>query len=185
MFRYLLVVLFVALIGAIWLIFYQFKALNEEILDVHTRVDRMERQAGGGEDEERPADKKVDELAVLERIQKLEAEIAARPQGTGDPVNPAEMVRPQPKPILVRKYTNQADGKTVDAQLVAVDGANVTIRRIDGKEFTFPIARLTRDDQIYIAEHAASIDALSAGGGSEVESSDNTFGFDGFFDDGN
>lgn len=40
-------------------------------------------------------------------------------------------------------------GRTVEAEFVAVDAENVRIRRTDGQEFTFSLARLSAEDRAY------------------------------------
>ncbi len=174
--NYLLGGLIALFLGAIWVGLNKFGALNEQVYYLGVKVEKLGKQTQGkavvkNEPESKDQDP-ADVKAMQERIGKLEADIAALQQTGEKPAKSVEPARPEPKPIVVRKFTNRVDGKTIDAQLVAVDGIKVTIRRIDGQEFTLPIARLTPEDQIYIAEHAASIVPVSAQEGGSKPASD-------------
>jgi hypothetical protein len=48
-----------------------------------------------------------------------------------------------------RTFTS-AQGKTVQAKLVAVQGVNVTIETANGQKFTLPVASLSAADQEYL-----------------------------------
>lgn len=48
-----------------------------------------------------------------------------------------------------RMFKDQS-GRTIDAEIVAKAGGEVTIRRADGKEFVIPVARLSPEDQAFI-----------------------------------
>lgn len=48
-----------------------------------------------------------------------------------------------------RNWTDR-DGRTVEAELVRADEANVVIRRADGREFTLPRARLSEEDLAFV-----------------------------------
>lgn len=192
--RNLLSALIVALIGAIWLGYHQFGKLNDQIFELATRVAEIEGPSADALKESEDGE------TILERVQKLEWEITALKKQTvatgsqqtvaPDALEPVKETRPQIKPIHVRKFTNRANLKTIDALLVAVKGPNVTIRRIDGKQFTFPIARLSHEDQIYIAEHADSIPPASSPViNPDASANGGTFGgnfdFNTLFDDAN
>ncbi len=187
--NYLLGGLVALFLGAIWVGLNKFGALDEQVYYLGVKVEKFDKQTQGkaavkNKPESKDQDR-VDVKAMQERIGKLEADIAALQQTGAKPaksVEPARPERPEPKPIVVRKFTSRADGKIIDAQLVAVDGVKVTIRRIDGQEFTLPIAKLTPEDQIYIAEHAASIVPVSAQeGGSKPASDGEKINFDDIF----
>ncbi|MBP7949665.1 MAG: hypothetical protein KA004_08415 [Verrucomicrobiales bacterium] len=57
----------------------------------------------------------------------------------------------------VRKWTSADDPtKTFDGEFVEAKGDMVTIKRKSGKPQTFPAAKLSKEDQDYIAQQAAS-----------------------------
>lgn len=159
--RHLLSALIAALIALVWIGFLQYRKLNDRLTSFTERLADVEAQSADGRDEEGA------DAELRQRIEELESKISGLQeisglQGSVDSDKAASGAGHAPataKPITVRKFTNQASGKSVEARLTAVNGPDVTIRRIDGKEFTFPIARLTRADQIYIAEHADSLEA--------------------------
>jgi len=66
------------------------------------------------------------------------------------------LLAPEEKPAATVEQTVRAftsiDGKIVEAQILDAVGANVTIRRIDGVEFTIPLPMLVKEDQVFIAE---------------------------------
>lgn len=53
----------------------------------------------------------------------------------------------------MRTWTN-ADGKTVEAELVSFDGEKVTIKNKAGKRFTFEKTKLSQNDLAYLDEYA-------------------------------
>lgn len=54
-----------------------------------------------------------------------------------------------PSSAHARLFKDQA-GRTIDAEIVGKEGAKVTIKRSDGKEFVVPIETLSQEDQKYI-----------------------------------
>jgi mercuric ion binding protein len=50
-----------------------------------------------------------------------------------------------------RTWTDSASGKTIEGELVSVDGDKVTLKRGDGKTFTTEISRFSAGDQKFIA----------------------------------
>jgi hypothetical protein len=54
-----------------------------------------------------------------------------------------------------RNWTN-ADGKSIDAELIKVDGDKVTFRLRDGSTSVYPHAKLSESDREYITNHPAS-----------------------------
>ncbi len=53
--------------------------------------------------------------------------------------------------LEARTWTS-LDGKTIEAEFVKVDKANVTLKRSDGKSFTLPVNKLSEKDNKYITE---------------------------------
>jgi len=180
MFNYVFGGLVAIVIGVTWVGFHKYGTLKDQVGYLTAKLEKLEEQPADQMSDEGDGDGGEALGAIVERLEKLEAESTAQ-QGTDD-AREVKIVQPEPKPVVVRKFTNQADGKTIDAQLVAVDGTNVTIRRIDGQEFTFPIARLTRDDQVYITEHASSLEHKEAED-SGTSSNGEDLDFGSFFDE--
>jgi copper chaperone CopZ len=58
-----------------------------------------------------------------------------------------------------RTWTDAESGKTIEGELVSVDGEKVTLKRADGKTFTLDASRFSADDQEYIAAHDTPSDA--------------------------
>ena len=51
-----------------------------------------------------------------------------------------------------RTWTS-ADGRTIEAEFISADSANVTIKRADGRTFTLPLSRLSPADQDFDDTH--------------------------------
>lgn len=60
-----------------------------------------------------------------------------------------------------RTFTNSA-GKTIQAKVIAVSGANVTIQMASGQQFTLPVASLSAADQEYLKKAPAPVAAKPA-----------------------
>ena len=59
-------------------------------------------------------------------------------------------------PAHARTWT-ATDGRTLEAEFVSATDTKVTLRRdSDGKEFTLPLSRLSKEDQTFIKEKAAA-----------------------------
>ncbi len=52
-------------------------------------------------------------------------------------------------PSRAREFTS-ADGRRIEAEVVAVKGETVTIRRSDGKDYTLGLALFSPADQTYL-----------------------------------
>ncbi|MEM8953062.1 MAG: cation transporter [Verrucomicrobiota bacterium] len=52
-----------------------------------------------------------------------------------------------------RTWTEAQSGKTIDGELISIDGEQATLKRSDGKTFTVDISRFTAEDQEYIKEN--------------------------------
>ncbi|MCB1092799.1 MAG: hypothetical protein KDL87_14785, partial [Verrucomicrobiae bacterium] len=53
-----------------------------------------------------------------------------------------------------RLWTNAANGRTVEAVLLAVEGTNIRFRTKDDRVFTLPVSRLVQSDQEFVANWA-------------------------------
>lgn len=69
---------------------------------------------------------------------------------------------PIPLHAEFRNWTN-ADGKNVDAELVKVDGDNVTFRLRNGSTTTYPQTKLSEADRDYIAKNPPAAPSAPAG----------------------
>ena len=78
-----------------------------------------------------------------------------------EPIEAKVLPVPEKKAPTVRRFTS-ADGKTISAQILSAEGRNVSIRRVDGEEFTVPVTMFVEADQVYIAEWRAENGAPSA-----------------------
>jgi copper chaperone CopZ len=58
-----------------------------------------------------------------------------------------------------RTWTDAESGKTIEGELVSVDGEKVTLKRADGKTFTLDASRFSADDQEFIAAQDTPSDA--------------------------
>ncbi|MEM7143719.1 MAG: cation transporter [Verrucomicrobiota bacterium] len=52
-----------------------------------------------------------------------------------------------------RTWTDAESGKTIDGELISIDGEQATLKRSDGKTFTVDISRFIEADQVYIKEN--------------------------------
>ena len=50
-----------------------------------------------------------------------------------------------------RTWTS-ADNKTIEAEFISADSANVTIKRTDGRTFTLPLSKLSQADQDFVVD---------------------------------
>jgi copper chaperone CopZ len=53
-----------------------------------------------------------------------------------------------------RTWTDAESGKTIEGELISVDGEKVTLKRADGKTFTLEVARFSAADQEFIEANA-------------------------------
>jgi copper chaperone CopZ len=58
-----------------------------------------------------------------------------------------------------RTWTDAESGKTIEGELVSVDGEKVTLKRADGKTFTLDASRFSAADQEFIAAQDTPSDA--------------------------
>lgn len=61
----------------------------------------------------------------------------------------------------IRTFTDK-EGQSVRGELIKVEGENITIRREDGRQFTFPIARLNASDQQSLRTESGPAPAASS-----------------------
>jgi uncharacterized protein (TIGR03067 family) len=71
--------------------------------------------------------------------------------------------------LHARTWTESASGRTVEADFVRVDGANVIMRMANGSTVPFPIARLSAADQEFVKQQSSS-----TGGGTSTAKSEET-----------
>jgi len=76
------------------------------------------------------------------------------------PEEPA--VLDEPKEPELREFTDSSGKFRVTATFVSADATNVKLRRLDGKEVTVPIARLSEGDQAWIAQQSQDVDSRSS-----------------------
>lgn len=90
-----------------------------------------------------------DELALLENWIKEGANLA----GGGAAPAPAPAMAPATMPA-VQSWTS-SDGKVIQASFISLAGENLTLKRADGQEFTFPLSRLSAESQAQARAAAA------------------------------
>lgn len=74
----------------------------------------------------------------------LETQTPALDGSTPQPPNRTKLVP------TMRAWTDRASGRKVDAVLVEVKGNQVCLRKADGQQFTVPLDRFSRLDEIYV-----------------------------------
>jgi hypothetical protein len=62
----------------------------------------------------------------------------------------------KPGALIPLRTWKSADGRSMSAALLSVDGANGKFKKSDGTTFTMPLSRLAEDDQKVIEEAAAA-----------------------------
>ena len=62
------------------------------------------------------------------------------------------------KPLIAQRTWTNAEGKPLVAAVVAIEGENVKFKLKNGKETSYPIAKLSEDDQKLIKEASSDSD---------------------------
>lgn len=83
-----------------------------------------------------------DELALLENWIKEGANLAG-----GGGSAPAPTAAPATMPAAAVQNWTSSDGKVIQATFISLAGDNITLKRADGQEFTFPLSRLSAESQ--------------------------------------
>ena len=137
-----LLVTFLSLVGASLYTLNEFKSAEERDEDIHTRVRRLEDKVRG------------ERISLGEKIDNLEKMLKLSQYSSGESTVKIDTLKSFADESTVRTFVSTS-GKTMEAQILYAQGANVSIRRIDGTEFTIPLSQLIKRDQIYVAEWRA------------------------------
>jgi uncharacterized protein (TIGR03067 family) len=54
---------------------------------------------------------------------------------------------------VIRKWTDETGKKTTEAELISVENGKVRLRRVDGKEFSVSLEKLSEADQEFVRAH--------------------------------
>lgn len=86
---------------------------------------------------------------------------APAPTAPAAPAQPAAQENPPPAteaPQGIRRTLTAADGRKVEAELLARGEGTVKFRRLsDAQEFVFPLEKLSSEDQSFIRESALPV----------------------------